>query len=124
MVNEGRKSGRCGDEAIRGSAAVWGRCRPSIRHLHPGPHWVAPLMSPWTSRGETPCNHGLPVNEALIGSRHEETLGIKTDNGEEVAEQNGDNYSKVSLLVQLSPGWRCTKEGGLDYPRGQQADSD
>ena len=27
-----------------------------------------------------------------------------------------------NFLFPLSPGWRCTKEDGLDYPRGQQAD--
>ena len=55
LLNEGRKSGRCWDEAIRGpsgAAAVWGRSRPSIHHLHPVSQWVAPLMSGWPCRGK------------------------------------------------------------------------
>ena len=43
-------------------------------------------------------------------------IGIKTDKGAEVAEQNRQLQKRLAQIIVPGMAW-CTKGGGLDYPR-------
>ena len=63
--------------------------------------------------GETPCNHGLPVNESLIGSTHEETVGINTGWGLKVTMERKLQNKTETITARFHSLYRCLQEAGV-----------
>ena len=71
------------------------------------------------------------MNEALIGFGHEETLlGINTGWGLKLTMERKLQNKTGTIIARFHSSYHCLqdggaqKRGGLDYPTGQQSDSD
>ena len=119
VVNEGRKSGRCWDEAIRGPRGCLGPMPPLYPSSAPRPAvgsptnvWSGPRRGKLLVIMDCSAAAGLPVNESLIGFRHEESPGINIGCGLKVTKGRKLQNKTSTITTRFHSLYHCLQDAG------------